>query len=128
MADKPKFRKTVFQSGLTLLTEQLNEFRSLSMGIWVKTGTRHEPRSMAGVCHYLEHMLFKGTKSRTALQIAQEVDQVGGEFNAFTAREHTCFHLLLLDRDTNLGFDILGDVLLHSDFKNDEIEWERKVI
>jgi predicted Zn-dependent peptidase len=128
MADRPKFKKTVLENGLTLLTEQLSGFRSLSIGVWVKAGTRHEPKTMAGVSHYLEHMLFKGTKKRTALQIAQEVDQVGGEFNAFTAREHTCFHILLLDRDCSLGLDILSDVLMNSLFKKDEIERERKVI
>ena len=98
------------------------------MGVWVKTGTRHESDSVAGVSHFLEHMLFKGTKSRSALQIAQEVDQVGGEFNAFTSREHTCFHLLLLDRDWGLGLDILTDILMNSQFKSAEIERERKVI
>lgn len=81
-----------------------------------------------GVSHFLEHMLFKGTRSRSALDIAREVDQVGGEFNAFTARELTCFHILLLDRDYRLGLDILTDVLLNSDFKKDEFERERRVI
>lgn len=98
------------------------------MGVWVKVGTRHEFPKIAGASHFLEHMLFKGTKSRSALDIAQEVDQVGGEFNAFTAREHTCFHLLLLDRDYQLGLDILSDVLLNSTFKKDEFDREKKVI
>jgi predicted Zn-dependent peptidase len=128
MARKPQFKKTVFENGLTLLSERLPEFRSLSMGIWVKVGTRHETPPVAGVSHFLEHMLFKGTKRRSALQIAREVDQVGGEFNAFTAREHTCFHILLLERDNRLGSDILGDVLMNSTFKNEEFERERKVI
>ncbi len=125
---KPKFKKTVFENGLTLVTEQLTGFRSLSLGIWVKTGTRHETPPVAGVSHFLEHMLFKGTEKRTALQIAKEIDQVGGEFNAFTAREHTCFHVLLLDRDYGLGLDILVDILLNSTFKPDEFERERRVI
>jgi predicted Zn-dependent peptidase len=128
MAPRPKFKKTVFDNGLTLLSERLSGFRSLSMGIWVKVGTRHEAVPLAGASHFLEHMLFKGTKKRTALQIAREVDQAGGDFNAFTAREHTCFHLLLLDRDCSLGLDILSDVLLNSTFKNEEFERERKVI
>src|SRR5689334_671284 len=126
MAKKSIFQKTVFDNGLTLLSERLSQFRSLSMGVWVKTGTRHETPPVAGVSHFLEHMLFKGTKKRTALQIAREVDEVGGEFNAFTAREHTCFHLLLLDRDYGLGLDLLSDILLNSTFKEDEFERERK--
>ena len=116
MAHQPQFKKTVFENGLTVLSEQLDQFRSLSLGVWVKVGTRHETPSVAGVSHFLEHMLFKGTKTRSALQIALEVDEVGGEFNAFTAREHTCFHLFLLDRDYDLGLEILSDVLLNSHF------------
>lgn len=128
MASVSKFNKTVFDNGLTLVSERLSQFRGLSMGVWVKVGTRHETPQVAGVSHFLEHMLFKGTKSRTALQIAREVDQVGGEFNAFTAREHTCFHLMLLDRDCNLGLDILSDILMNSSFRGEEFERERKVI
>ena len=122
------FKKTVFSNGLTLLTERLEQFQSLSMGVWVKIGTRHETPRIAGVSHFLEHMLFKGTNKRSALDIARQVDQVGGEFNAFTAREHTCFHLLLLDRDFGLGADILSDILMNSTFKKDEFERERRVI
>jgi predicted Zn-dependent peptidase len=125
---KVTFKKTVFSNGLTLLSERHRGFRSLSIGIWVKTGTRHETPKEAGVSHYLEHMLFKGTENRTALDIARQVDQVGGDFNAFTAREYTCFHILMLDRDLKLGIDILGDVLLNSNFHQDEMERERKVI
>lgn len=123
-----QFNKTVLKNGLTLLTENLIGFRSLALGIWVKIGTRHESDSIAGVSHFLEHMLFKGTKKRSALQIAQEVDRVGGEFNAFTTRELTCFHILLLNRDYKLGIDILSDILLNSNFKLDEFEKERRVI
>lgn len=128
MAARPAFKKTVFDNGLTLLTERLSDYRSLSIGVWVKTGARHESPSEAGLSHYLEHMLFKGTASRTALEIARAVDRVGGEFNAFTAREYTCFHILLLDRDVDLGLDILSDVMLNSDFNAEEFERERKVI
>jgi predicted Zn-dependent peptidase len=122
------FKKTVFSNGLTLLSERLEQFQSLSIGVWVKIGTRHETPKVAGVSHFLEHMLFKGTKKRSALDIARQVDQVGGEFNAFTSREHTCFHLLLLDRDFGLGLDILSDILMNSTFKKDEFERERGVI
>lgn len=125
---KNQFKKTVFPNGLTVVTERLKEFRSLSVGIWARVGTRHEAPHEAGVSHYLEHMLFKGTGKRSALDIARAVDQVGGEFNAFTAREYTCFHVLLLSRDVDLAVDILRDVLLDSKFDNTEIERERKVI
>lgn len=128
MARKPQFKKTVFPNGLTVLSERHPEFRSLSVGVWVKVGTRHEKLKEVGVSHFLEHMVFKGTKKRSALDIAREVDRVGGDFNAFTSRENTCFHVLLLDRDIGLGLDILGDVILNSTFDANELERERKVI
>jgi predicted Zn-dependent peptidase len=128
MARKPQFKKTVFNNGLTVLTERHPEFRSLAIGVWIKVGTRHESVKDAGVSHFLEHMLFKGTEKRSALDIAREVDRVGGDFNAFTSRENTCFHVLLLDRDVGLGIDILSDVILNSTFDAGELERERKVI
>lgn len=123
-----RFKKTVFANGLTLVTERRPDMRSLSMGIWVKVGTRHERRAEAGMSHFLEHMLFKGTPTRSALDIARQMDRVGGEFNAFTSREHTCFHILLLERDARMGLELLTDILLHSDFDSTELERERKVI
>lgn len=128
MTAKPRFFKTVFDNGLTLLSERHREFRSLSIGFWVKTGTRHENPRELGISHFLEHMLFKGTETRSALDIARSVDRVGGEFNAFTTREYTCFHILLLDQDVGLGLDILSDVVLNSNFDAAELERERKVI
>jgi predicted Zn-dependent peptidase len=121
-------KKTVFRNGLTLLTERHPEFQSLSIGVWVKAGTRHEIPREAGVSHFLEHMLFKGTDNLSALEIARSVDEVGGEFNAFTTREYTCFHVLVLARDAELAIEILGDVVLNSDFESEELERERKVI
>ena len=125
---QPRYRKTIFKNGLTLVSERHPHFRSLSIGVWVKVGTRHEIRGEAGASHFLEHMLFKGTDKRSALDIARQVDQVGGDFNAFTAREQTCFHLLLLNRDVDLGLEILCDVVLNSNMDADELERERKVI
>lgn len=127
-ARRPEFHKTVFSNGLTVVTERTPGFRSLSIGVWVKTGTRYERIREAGISHFLEHMLFKGTEKRNALDLAREIDQVGGEFNAFTAREYTCFHVLVLNRDLALGADVLTDVLLNSAFDPDEMELERKVI
>lgn len=128
MARRNRFKKTIFDNGLTVITEAHPEFKSLSVGAWVKVGTRHEQAREAGMSHFLEHMLFKGTNSRSALDIAKEIDQVGGDFNAFTGREFTAFHLLLLSRDTSLAVDILIDILLNSQFDAMELERERKVI
>lgn len=121
-------RRTVLRNGLTVLTERTPGFRSLSIGIWVRAGTRHERPHEAGVSHFLEHMVFKGTETRTASQITREVERVGGEFNAFTTREYTCFHITLLDRDLDLGMEILSDIVMGSTFDPIELERERKVI
>jgi predicted Zn-dependent peptidase len=123
-----RIRRTHFENGLTLLTESTPQFEGLSAGAWVNVGSRHELKGEHGATHFLEHMLFKGTKKRSAQQIAQEVDRIGGEFNAFTAREETCFHLLLLDRHVGLACDMLEDVLLHSKLSRVEVDRERKVI
>lgn len=125
---KSKFEKSTLNNGMVLVTERLPHFQSLSIGVWVNAGTRHEHPNEAGMSHFLEHMMFKGTKNRSALDIAREVDRVGGEFNAFTSREYTCFHLLLLARDLELAADIMTDVLLNSNLAEAEIERERKVV
>jgi len=103
-------------------------FKSLSIGICVRAGTRHEKPREAGISHFLEHMVFKGTEKRTAADITREVERVGGEFNAFTTREYTCFHITLLNRDLELGMEILSDILLGSTFDAEEFEREKKVI
>lgn len=121
-------KRVVLRNGLTVLTERLPGFKSLSIGIWVKAGTRHERPDEAGISHFLEHMVFKGTEKRSAMQITREVERVGGEFNAFTTREYTCFHITLLARDLELGMEILSDILLGSLFDAEELERERKVI
>ncbi|MGE4234278.1 MAG: M16 family metallopeptidase [Bacteriovoracia bacterium] len=128
MSKREKFQKSILNSGATLVTESLPQFQSLSIGVWVKAGSRHELPHEEGISHFLEHMMFKGTKSRSALQIAKEIDSVGGEFNAFTSREYTCFHLLLLSKDVGLAVDILSDVILNSKFDSTEVERERKVV
>ncbi len=122
------FKKSILDNGMALVTESLPYFQSLSIGVWVNAGTRHEAMGEEGLSHFLEHMMFKGTEKRSALDIAREVDRVGGEFNAFTSREYTCFHLLLLARDLGLACDVMSDVLLNSKFSAEEIERERKVI
>lgn len=127
-AKSPVFKRTVFRNGLTLLTEKQANLQSLSIGVWVKVGTRHERSHEAGASHFLEHMLFKGTETRTALEITRAVEQVGGEFNAFTGREYTCFHVTLLARDLPLAAEILCDIILNSNFDPVEFEREKKVI
>ncbi len=128
MSVRSSYKKTVYPNKLTLITERVSGLNGLALGVWIKAGTRQESPQALGISHYLEHMLFKGTKSRTALQIAREIDQVGGEFNAFTAREYTCFHITLLNKNYELGLDILCDIILNSSFKKDEFDLEKKVI
>lgn len=124
----PRYKKVRFANGLTILTESDRRFESVAIGFWLKVGTRHEPVSLAGISHFLEHMLFKGTPTRSAFEIARSVDAVGGEFNAFTSRENTCFQVTVLRDHLKLAFDILIDVLLNSEFDSEEIGRERNVV
>ena len=103
---------TVLDSGLTVVTESMPDVRSVAMGFWVGTGSRHEDVKVAGVSHFLEHLLFKGTETRSALDIAESIDSVGGDMNAFTTKEYTAFHMHLLDTDFQLGLDLLSDILV----------------
>lgn len=128
MATRVKVKKTVLRNGLTVISERLPGFKTLSIGVWVRAGTRHEKSSEAGISHCLEHMVFKGTEKRTAAEITREIERVGGEFNAFTAREYTCFHITVLSRDLELAIDILSDILMGSTFTAAEFEREKKVI
>lgn len=125
---RPGFEKTQWRNGLTVISERTPGLRGLSIGVWVKTGTRHERTKEVGISHFLEHMLFKGTESRTASDITKSIEKLGGEFNAFTNREHTCFHVQLRKQDLNLASEILSDIILHSTFDAVELERERKVI
>lgn len=128
MATRVKVKRTVLKNGLTVISERLPGFKTLSIGVWVRAGTRHEKPGEAGISHCLEHMVFKGTEKRTAAQITREIERVGGEFNAFTAREYTCFHITVLARDLELSIDILSDILMGSTFTAEEFEREKKVI
>src|SRR5690349_827735 len=102
--------------------------RSASIGVWVGTGSRDESPRLSGASHFLEHLLFKGTAARSALDISASMDAVGGEFNAFTAREYTCFHARVLDDDLPLAVDVLGDMLCSSELRPHDVEAEREVI
>ncbi|MCI1437575.1 MAG: insulinase family protein [Acetobacter indonesiensis] len=119
---------TRLPSGLTVVTERMDRVETVSFGAYVSTGTRDETAEENGVSHFLEHMAFKGTTSRSALQIAEEIENVGGHINAYTAREQTAFYVKLLKDNMDLGVDIIGDILTHSTFDPVEIERERGVI
>src|SRR5687768_3211523 len=102
--------------------------RSASIGVWVGVGSRDESPTMSGASHFLEHLLFRGTPDRSALDISVSLDAVGGEFNAFTAKEYTCFHARVLDSDLPLTVDVLGDMVTDSLIRSDDVEAERDVI
>jgi predicted Zn-dependent peptidase len=120
--------KTVLPNGIRVLTETMSHVRTASLGIWVGTGSRYEPASVHGISHFLEHLFFKGTHQRSALAIAQAVDALGGQMNAFTDKEHTCFYVKVLSDHLPAIVDLLSDMLLNSAFDPDAIERERQVI
>jgi predicted Zn-dependent peptidase len=122
------FAKTVLDNGIRIVTQEMPDHRSVSLGIWVENGSRHESPQENGISHFIEHLLFKGTERRSAAQIAEEMDAVGGVLNAFTAKENTCYYAKVLDEDLPLAIDLLTDIFLHSVFDGDEIERERSVI
>src|SRR4051812_19859069 len=121
-------RREVLSNGLTILTEEMPHIRSVSIGIWIKTGSRHETPELNGISHFVEHMVFKGTRNRTAEQIAREVDSVGGNMDAFTAKECVCFDVKVLDEHLPTALDILSDLVLNPVFDATELARERGVI
>ncbi|GMR05194.1 MAG: pitrilysin family protein [Thermodesulfobacteriota bacterium] len=120
--------KTSLKSGIKVITEEMSESESSSIGVWVKTGSRDEDPEFNGASHFIEHMLFKGTATRSAHDISKEIESVGGVLNAFTSREYTCFYAKVLNRDIPRAVDILSDILLNSKFDRRELVKERKVI
>ena len=121
-------QKTVLNNGIRIVSEQIPHAHSVSIGIWVTTGSRHETQLLSGASHFIEHLLFKGTGRRTALDIAREIDSVGGVLNAFTGREYVCYYAKVLSSHLPKAVDLLSDIFLNSVFDTDEIEKERKVI
>ncbi|CAN5306062.1 pitrilysin family protein [soil metagenome] len=121
-------RRTVLPGGLRVVTEAMPGVRSAAIGVWVAVGSRDEVPTLSGASHFLEHLLFKGTPDRSALDISVSLDEVGGEFNAFTAKEYTCFHARVLDQDLPLAVDVLGDMITSSLITADDVEAEREVI
>jgi predicted Zn-dependent peptidase len=121
-------RKSTLPGGLRVVTENINTVRSMSVGVWVKTGSRDETDRQAGITHFLEHMLFKGTEKRSAFDIAQSMESVGGYLNAFTSSEYTCYYSRCLDSELERALDVLSDMVLHSTFPEKEINKEKKVV
>ncbi|MGE5829629.1 MAG: M16 family metallopeptidase [Micromonosporaceae bacterium] len=131
LADDPlggKVRRTVLPNGLRVLTEAVPAMRSVSFGVWVDVGSRDETTQLGGVSHFLEHLLFKGTRRRTALDISSAVEAVGGETNAFTTKEFTCYYARVLDADLPLAIDVVCDLVIDSVLAEADVETERAVI
>jgi predicted Zn-dependent peptidase len=120
--------KTVLSNGIKVITQKMPHLRSVSMGVWVNVGGRDESPSESGMSHFIEHMIFKGTQKRTAFQIAKEFDAIGGQNNAFTSTENTCYHAKVMDAHMETMVDILSDIFLNSLFDEREVENERAVI
>jgi predicted Zn-dependent peptidase len=121
-------RHTVLPGGLRVVTEAVPTVRSVTVGVWVGVGSRDEASSLAGASHYLEHLLFKGTRRRDALAISAAIDAVGGEMNAFTSKEYTCFYARVLDEDLPLAVDVVGDLVTSSVIRASDVDAERGVI
>jgi len=122
------YQKTVLDNGIKVITEKIPFLKSVSIGVWVVTGSRDEQPHENGISHFIEHLLFKGTERRTAFDIAKEIDSVGGTLNAFTGREYTCFYAKVIDKNLPLAIDLLADIFLHSLMDPKDVEKERMVI
>jgi predicted Zn-dependent peptidase len=121
-------RRTVLPNGLIVLTERMEHLRSVAMGVWVKSGSRYEDAEINGISHFVEHMLFKGTRSRSAQHIAREMDSIGGNLDAFTGKETICFSVKALSNHVPIALDVLSDLVLNPTFADLDIERERGVI
>ncbi len=122
------YKKSVLPNGIRVVSETIPYVKSVTMGVWIGTGSRFENEDNHGVSHFIEHLMFKGTARRSAKDIAEIVDAVGGQLNAFTAKECTCYYLKVLDSHAELAMDILSDMLLRSKFTEEDIERERQVV
>ncbi len=122
------YTKRSLDNGIPVVMEQLKTFRSVILGIWVKVGSRYETAEKNGISHFLEHMFFKGTKKRSAIDISMDIDSLGGDLNAFTSRENTAFYVKVLDEYADKGVELLSDIFLHSTFAEEEVQKEKGVI
>jgi predicted Zn-dependent peptidase len=124
----PLYRKTVLDNGIRIISEEIDHVRSVSIGIWVQCGSRHEDRETNGMAHFIEHMLFKGTRNRSAFDIAAAIDSVGGVMNAFTGKELTSFYIKIPDYHLEMAIDLLADIFRNSLFDPEEISREKSVV
>jgi predicted Zn-dependent peptidase len=122
------FRKTVLPNGVRIITEEIDFVHSAAIGLWVGAGSRDEREGYEGISHFIEHMFFKGTEHRTARELAESLEAVGGQLNAFTTKEYTCYYAKILDEDLDLAIDVLSDMFFHSLFDEKEIEKEKNVV
>lgn len=122
------YHKTVLPNGVRIITEEIEYVRSVAIGLWVGAGSRDEREGYEGISHFMEHMFFKGTTHRTARALAESLEAVGGQLNAFTTKEYTCYYAKVLDEDFDLAIDVLGDMFFHSLFDEREIEKEKNVV
>jgi predicted Zn-dependent peptidase len=120
--------REVLDTGLRLITETMPHVRSVSIGVWLTRGSRHEREPQSGIAHFVEHMLFKGTATRTAEDIAQEIDSIGGQLDAFTAKEYASYYIKVLDEHLPMAVDLLSDIVMRPRFVGDDIDKEKKVI
>jgi predicted Zn-dependent peptidase len=120
--------REVFDNGLRLITETMPQVRSVTIGVWLTRGSRHESEAQSGIAHFVEHMLFKGTATRTAEDIAQAIDSIGGQLDAFTAKEYASYYIKVLDEHLPLAVELLSDIVLRPAFAPDDNEREKKVI
>ena len=116
------------RNGVRIVLENIPTVRSVTMGVWVGTGSRYESETNGGISHFLEHMFFKGTKTKSAQEIAESFDAIGGQVNAFTSKEYTCYYARVLDTYKVYAMEVLADMFFHSVFPEDEIEREKKVV
>ena len=118
----------MLDNGLRILTERMSQVRSVSVGVWLTRGSRHENAERGGIAHFVEHMLFKGTGTRSAEDIAQAIDSIGGQLDAFTAKEYASYYIKVLDEHLPLALDILADIVRNPAFNAEDIEREKKVV
>ena len=122
------YKRRTLNNGIKVIYEHIPYVKSISIGVWIKSGSRYENTCNNGVSHFIEHMLFKGTKNRSSKQISEEIEALGGQLNAFTSRESTCYYVKILDAHYDTGIDLLSDMIINPTFSNEEIEKEKSVI
>ena len=121
-----QYKKIILPNGLRIVIEEIPYVQSVSIGVWIQAGSRNEQPELKGISHFIEHMVFKGTGRRSARDIAEEIDNVGGQLNAFTGKECTCYYAKVLNSHMELAFDILSDMLFCSEFSDLEIDKEKR--